>query len=1160
MILKYKTEKPSRFSLLIAKSVFLLSLLFSQISFSQVNTYVFSQSQSTYEELTDATIIATATGTSGSASLDDVKYDNIVIPFSFTFGTQTFTSLNINSNGYVNFGAAIGASNTAPLSSGTTSGVISPLGADLSGMFEFNGKTATIETKTLGEAPNQVFVIEWKHFKYYSNSVTNHYDYNFQIRLHQNGTINFAYNFSVIGSPSSLSAQVGVRGNTTSDFQNRNAAGNNTSNWSNTTQGTNTYAVVTSTSTFLPTSGLNFNWSLPEPCVTPTEQPTNLVLSNTGIIINGSFNNSVPAADRYLILRTLSETTPNDPTDGIVYSVGQNETLNAYVSYYGSNTAFEENYNAGGIRGNNQYTYTIYAVSATCSGGPLYNTTNQLSESITNCPLSVSGLTANTITDNSIQLNWAVSENGTALPYNTIIEVATDNTFETMISGSPFTISSTDLTLAIAGLNENTKYYFRGKNVSVCDSGYSSIGSAYTICLPTSAFSENFDSTSTLPNCWSTIAVGAGGPPTINVTSTSDYVFSAPNGVTFYGNGADLSNLDNKLILVGPKLTNVGSGTHRLRFKAKKSSTSGTHAIRVVALISNTADATIELIASIPTTEITTTFKQFSINFDNYSGTASYIGIQRIDGSSYSYMSVDDVSWEEIPTCGDVENLTASSVTKNSATLSWEGSGIYYDVEYGIQGFIPTGTPTADLSEISNNYLLSNLTETTSYHYYVRQNCSATNNGFGVWSGPFAFTTLTSGQIGAGTTTISNFPIESNYVYSYSQQIYLNSELTAVLETGQTLITKIRFKQVSLGANPERYNNWTVYLGNTSLSGFETATSWIPVSELEQSFSGELAFAANSWIEITLDTPFSWDGTSNLAVAVSENVTGYSNSNFASYAATGTNRGIMYRSDSAQPDPLNPPVAYTRSSTIAQIQIVAESPIAEPCAPIVSFHYNFDDFTTFPEQCWSSNVSGPIMIGTTGTTNKAVQLYSFSSTNPIYMISPAVSTINGNYAFKYDINSISEGATIEVGTLASQTDFASFTPVTNEFAPIAGTTYLTTAIPATLEHKYIAIKFIPNGVHRVLTIDNVQWDLLSTLGTKPVFNKTFSIYPNPTNDIATIQSNEEINQVRIYNQLGQLISNKKDKTIDLSDKPTGMYLIEVEFNNNTTAIKKLLKK
>ncbi len=66
----------------------------------------------------------------------------------------------------------------------------------------------------------------------------------------------------------------------------------------------------------------------------------------------------------------------------------------------------------------------------------------------------------------------------------------------------------------------------------------------------------------------------------------------------------------------------------------------------------------------------------------------------------------------------------------------------------------------------------------------------------------------------------------------------------------------------------------------------------------------------------------------------------------------------------------------------------------------------------------------------------------------------------------------------------------------------------------------------------------------------------FSLSPNPANDKLTITSKEEtINQVAIYNVLGQLVMNKQfannfSETLDISILNSGMYLVKV--NNSTT--------
>lgn len=316
-------------------------------------------------------------------------------------------------------------------------------------------------------------------------------------------------------------------------------------------------------------------------------------------------------------------------------------------------------------------------------------------------------------------------------------------------------------------------------------------------------------------------------------------------------------------------------------------------------------------------------------------------------GTTAAYLS--NVSINGIgPLCSPPPSGLNATVTTNSASLGWTSDGSLFDIEWGTSGFTQgTGTMINDTS--SNPYNLTDLASSTTYQYYVRKDCGV--DGTSSWAGPYSFTTATPGQIGSGASTSSYFPIYSNYGYNYSQQIYLSSELNAVLAPGSTYITKIRFKQASVGTQAN-YNNWTVYIGNTSKSVFSGSTDWVPVAQLTQVYSGVLTFAANSWVEIVLSAPFEWNGTDNLVVAVDENTSGYSSSSFASFAS-GSNRGILYYNDTTNPNPSSPPTAnYGPNANIAQIQIVASAPPS--CFAPAALDHTQIDLTT-AELNWQSD-------------------------------------------------------------------------------------------------------------------------------------------------------------------------------------------------------------
>lgn len=84
--------------------------------------------------------------------------------------------------------------------------------------------------------------------------------------------------------------------------------------------------------------------------------------------------------------------------------------------------------------------------------------------------------------------------------------------------------------------------------------------------------------------------------------------------------------------------------------------------------------------------------------------------------------------------------------------------------------------------------------------------------------------------------------------------------------------------------------------------------------------------------------------------------------------------------------------------------------------------------------------------------------------------------------------------------------------------------------------------------------------LNSNLGSETFNKSTFKVYPNPTNGIVTIQSDSEIENITIYNQIGQLISTTKKSDIDISALPAGIYMMQIKFENGFTATQKVIKK
>ena len=116
-----------------------LLIAFSINANAQVKNYTFTQSSGTYTPITGGTIVATATGASGAASLDDNIYNlaAATIPFTFTYDGVGYDGLNISTNGFITLGATAPLGNNyGPINNTATySGAIAAFGGDLNSLF-----------------------------------------------------------------------------------------------------------------------------------------------------------------------------------------------------------------------------------------------------------------------------------------------------------------------------------------------------------------------------------------------------------------------------------------------------------------------------------------------------------------------------------------------------------------------------------------------------------------------------------------------------------------------------------------------------------------------------------------------------------------------------------------------------------------------------------------------------------------------------------------------------------------------------------------------------------------------------------------------------------------------------------------------------------------
>lgn len=203
-------------------------------------------------------------------------------------------------------------------------------------------------------------------------------------------------------------------------------------------------------------------------------------------------------------------------------------------------------------------------------------------------------------------------------------------------------------------------------------------------------------------------------------------------------------------------------------------------------------------------------------------------------------------------------------ITGFSAFIHWDGeSATSYVVSLA-----PAGSDSWSDNTVSDPYvLLNNLEPSTSYLIKVRTSSEEPGYERVV---PFATRCALSTEaitLGDRTNSNGNFPINTYYNYSVSQQIYTAEEYGGVAKVLDSLVF---FLQTVGSHNPAV----KIYLGLTHRDHFVWGESCFGTDSLTLVYDGVLPFTSLDNLDgvmrlgIPLDTPFVLDGSSNLVVVI----------------------------------------------------------------------------------------------------------------------------------------------------------------------------------------------------------------------------------------------------------------------------------------------------
>ena len=276
------------------------------------------------------------------------------------------------------------------------------------------------------------------------------------------------------------------------------------------------------------------------------------------------------------------------------------------------------------------------------------------------------------------------------------------------------------------------------------------------------AFVEDFESGSysspqgfNLPICWNKLTYHA---PTVyeswidaRTTSRGTIGNTSKRAIMFRSTPLTDSAL---LMLVTPEISNLSTGTNRLRFKAANTYGSEANGIAIIQIgtLSNPFDASSFTPFGSQTVINSNVFGEYIVDFATYRGTDRYIAFKYISsgGDFYRSLEIDDVAWETSPSNPCANDFTPpvfvncpqniSIVTTNSSAVATWTTPLVTDncptppsvtSNYLSGQSFPVGPPTTVVYtaiDAGNNISTCSFTVTVSSNIPPVANCTSHSN------------------------------------------------------------------------------------------------------------------------------------------------------------------------------------------------------------------------------------------------------------------------------------------------------------------------------------------------------------------------------------------------------------------------------------------------
>ena len=580
--------------------------------------------------------------------------------------------------------------------------------------------------------------------------------------------------------------------------------------------------------------------------------------------------------------------------------------------------------------------------------------------------------------------------------------------------------------------------------------------------------------------------------------------------------------------------------------------------------------------------------------------------------ASYGWGETEDynITISAPAACPQPSALLASNITTTTATLSWTVgcSETSWEIYVTLSGDpAPTSSQNGTYITASNSFILSGLTPGITYCAYVRANCDS--NSFSTWTSSTCFTTapanddcaaavsLTVGNLFAdNAVTGSNVSSTNSNPPTPGCANFLGGDIwyKVIVPVSGSITIETR----AVASSPLLDTGLAVYSGNCSslvliqCNDDNIANNKFSLISLTGRTPGEILYV-NTW-EYGNDTFGQFQISAYDCPSTVPAPTGDSVQTFCGSATIGDlyvdGASIQWYANAAGGTPLLTTDNLVNGTTYYASQtVVCEGTnrfaVSVNVAPypttvnssLTNCDDNEDGFVTFDLTSANTSISSE-----SGLTFVYYVDYfdAISNSNPILNPSAFINSSNPQTIYVKVLNANNCTSIVELTlnvttTLAPTGNAAQTFCATSTLSDlvVSGTSILWYDAP-TIGNLLPSTTALVSGTTYYASQTDNSCESVSRLAItvtdtclsteESSFNSSnFKFYPNPVKDILNLNYSETISKVQIMNILGQEVLVKTIKAtqgqVDMSQLPSGNYLVKVTGENNQVKIVKVVK-